>query len=47
MNLEDLKPMPSKIELEGKTYKLRQINLNDEIWLKKTFGTQLANLFSE
>lgn len=49
LKLEDIKPLPGKFKLEitGKEYVLRPFNVEDEIWLRQTYGDKIAELFSE
>lgn len=48
LKLEDLKPEPSSFTLDsnGKTYHLRPVSLDDELWLRKTFGDRLQEVFT-
>lgn len=51
LSLEDLLPQEPEFTLKatGKAYRLRLINLEDQVWIKKTFGTdaQLKAVFEE
>lgn len=49
VNLEDLIPQASVFELAktGKTYRVRPISLEDEVWLAETFGPSLQRLLTE
>lgn len=42
--LEDICPANSEVELNGKVYKLRKVNLEDEAWLKGQGDVQNAFL---
>lgn len=45
--LEDLIPEQAEFSIKstGKTYKLRPINLDDQVWIQKKFGEGLENVF--
>lgn len=47
MELEEMIPTNGSFKLckSEKVYKLRPFNLEDEIWLKKTFGDKIVELF--
>jgi hypothetical protein len=45
IKLEDLIPEEVDLKIGAKTYTLRKLNLQDEIWLNKTYGTKLEDIF--
>lgn len=49
MKLEDIIPQPATFTLKqtGKTYTLRPISLDDEIWLHREFGADIQNIFAQ
>lgn len=47
INLKDLCPEDAVINLEGKEYTLRKINLEDEAWLLNEFGDRLESVLKE
>jgi hypothetical protein len=49
IDLNDIVPEGASFSLRktGKIYRLRPINLSDEIWLQKNFGTGLDAVFRE
>jgi hypothetical protein len=50
LSLEDLKPEVGTFKLSimgDKEYHLRKFNLEDEIWLKKTFGLNIEQAFAD
>lgn len=49
LKLEDIIPQASEFTLSatGKTYRLRPISLDDEVWLKQTFGESIKEVFEE
>lgn len=48
VKLEELIPQPAEFELAatGKTYHLRKITLDDEIWLAETFGARFQSVMA-
>lgn len=47
VDLDQLIPQESKVKLGDKKYTLRKINLDDEIWVKATFGNAVDKIFVE
>lgn len=49
MNLEDLKPRPSKFHLShnDKWYTMRPWTLNDQIWMNQEYGDKINEIFNE
>lgn len=47
MDIIDLKPKASKLEVSGKSYTLRPWTLEDGIWLKQEYGEKVSQIFSE
>lgn len=47
INLKDLIPTEAEIMLDGKTYTLRKINMEDEAWLLQEFGAELENILKD
>lgn len=45
VEIEDLIPEDATITLGGKEYEMRKFNVEDEVWLKKTFGKGLQLIF--
>jgi hypothetical protein len=49
IELEDIVPRPATFYLERtkKTYHLRAVSLEDELWMRRTFGDEIQNIFSQ
>lgn len=49
LKLEDLIPEGSefKLRITGKTYKLRPFSMQDELWIQKTFGDGIHDIFKK
>ena len=49
LKMEDIKPKASQFTLSqnGKTYRLRPVSLEDQIWMNQTFGENLNDVFEK
>lgn len=49
VDLKDIIPQPSEFTLKanGHTYRLRPVNLDDEVWLSETFGAKIQRIIAE
>ena len=49
LKMQDIRPKPSSFTLayNNKTYRLRAVSLEDEIWMNQTFGERLNDVFKE
>lgn len=48
LSIEDIIPEPAEIKVKGKTYALRPVNLEDQVWIGKKFGHDtLQDLFGK
>ena len=45
ISIEDFVPQDAEIVIGGKTYHMRKINVEDEVWLRTTFGKGISDIF--